>query len=145
MRSSDVACARELWGAPTLEDVPVPARLRRRRLTDIAVYRGATGEWFIACSSGGTLSTGLGSAVVGRRAGVGDFDGDGKARTSRCTASPPASGSSCGSSDGSGSRSRMGFACARRFAVRRVLDICRCGCEIDREFATTCGLSRRPG
>jgi uncharacterized repeat protein (TIGR03803 family) len=68
------------WGAPLLEDRPVPADYDGDGRADIAVYRETTGQWFIRKSS--TLATtilGWGSPILGDVPVPADYDGDGLA------------------------------------------------------------------
>ena len=47
-----------VWGAPTstgLGDIAVPANYDRNGTADIAVYRAATGQWFVLRPSNGTF------------------------------------------------------------------------------------------
>jgi hypothetical protein len=78
------------WGAPSssgLGDMAVPADYDGDGITDLAIYRQATGEWFARRSSdlslfqlefGAAASSGLGDRPV-----PADYDGDGAARPSR--------------------------------------------------------------
>jgi hypothetical protein len=74
------------WGAPSssgLGDIQVPADYDADGITDLAVYRQSSGEWFarrsfdlsvLAIPFGAPSSTGLGDTPV-----PGDYDGDGLA------------------------------------------------------------------
>jgi subtilisin-like proprotein convertase family protein len=74
------------WGAPSssgLGDIQVPADYDGDGITDVAIFRQATGDWFIRRSFDGTLlqvnfgaasSAGLGDTPV-----PADYDGDGQA------------------------------------------------------------------
>jgi hypothetical protein len=54
----------------------VPADYDGDGATDVAVYRNATGEWFVAYSSGGLGYTGWGAPWLGDIPVPGDYDGD---------------------------------------------------------------------
>ncbi len=62
------------WG--TAGDVPVPGDYDGDGITDLAVFRPSTGQWFVNWSSGGTVVTQWGTS--GDIPVTGDQDGDGK-------------------------------------------------------------------
>jgi uncharacterized repeat protein (TIGR03803 family) len=73
-----------LWqvqmGSPALGDLPVPADYDGDGRADLAVYRQATGQWFILPSLMGQLRTvWWGAPALGDLPVPGDYDGDGKA------------------------------------------------------------------
>jgi hypothetical protein len=68
------------WGAPSLDDIPVPGDYDGDDRADVAVYRRSSGEWFIRNSlSGGMTSTAWGAPTLGDLPVQSDFDGDGRA------------------------------------------------------------------
>ena len=79
-RSSDGAASTSQWGAPLLEDRPVPADYDGDGRDDIAVYRETTGQWFIVRSSSSTLwQASWGAPSLGDLPVPADYDGDGLA------------------------------------------------------------------
>ena len=72
------------WGLGTAGDVPVPADYDGDRLTDLAVWRAPTGDWYVLKSSNAysdetALTINLGQGSRGDVPVPGDYDGDGKA------------------------------------------------------------------
>ena len=79
-RSSDQTASTSQWGAPLLEDRPVPADYDGDGRDDIAVYRETTGQWFIVRSSNSTLwQASWGAPSLGDLPVPADYDGDGLA------------------------------------------------------------------
>jgi len=79
-RSSDNMPTTFQWGAPLLEDRPVPADYDGDGRDDIAVYRETTGQWFIVRSSNSTLwQVSWGAPSLGDLPVPADYDGDGLA------------------------------------------------------------------
>jgi len=67
------------WGSPFLNDVPVPGDYDGDGKADIAVYRLATGEWFLRRSiDGGLVQLPWGSPFLADVPVGADYDGDGK-------------------------------------------------------------------
>jgi hypothetical protein len=64
------------WGAPG--DTPVSGDFDGDGRADLGVYRGSTGQWFIAQSSAGVLQQSWGAPSLGDLPVPGDYDGDGK-------------------------------------------------------------------
>ncbi|MEP7338175.1 MAG: VCBS repeat-containing protein, partial [Acidobacteriota bacterium] len=76
-QSSDGQVIDKYWGLGT--DVPVPADYDGDGKADIAVWRGAETNWYIARSSDGqTEIVSLGASWLGDVPVPGDYDGDGK-------------------------------------------------------------------
>ena len=83
---SDGVVARRSWGAVAssgLGDVAVPADYDGDGLADVAVFRRATGDWFVSSSFDGSfrqISFGAAaSSHLGDTPVPGDYDGDGQA------------------------------------------------------------------
>ena len=78
--SRDGGLLRSPWGAPLLQDRPVPADYDGDRVTDIAVYRQTTAEWLVRRSSDGALmKMAWGAPTLGDLPVPADYDGDGRA------------------------------------------------------------------
>ena len=78
-RSSDGSVVTTTFGAPSLDDVPVPGDFDGDGRRDLAVYRRATGQWFILRSSdGGILAVPFGAPSLQDVPIPYDFDGDGR-------------------------------------------------------------------
>ena len=67
----------QVWGAPT--DSPLVGDFDGDGRRDLAVYRGSTGQWFIARSQAGFLGVTWGAPSLGDLPVPADYDGDGKA------------------------------------------------------------------
>ena len=79
-RSSDGQYLIKQWGLGT--DVPVANDYDGDGLTDLAVWRGATGTWYIwqsATNDSRTSTWGSANDLYRDQAAPGDFDGDGQA------------------------------------------------------------------
>ena len=59
--------------------MPVPADYDGDGRTDVAVYRGTTGEWFITFATGGSAHSFWGAPSLGDVPVAADYDGDGRA------------------------------------------------------------------
>jgi hypothetical protein len=71
------------WGGAWAGDKPVLADYDGDGATDLAVWRGPTGSWYLLLSGGGYSQAGArsvqwGGATAGDQPVVGDYDGDGK-------------------------------------------------------------------
>jgi parallel beta-helix repeat protein len=69
--------APRFWGGSS--DTPLSADFDADGRTDLAVYRGSTGQWLVARSTAGFLQQGWGAPSLGDTPVPADFDGDGKA------------------------------------------------------------------
>jgi hypothetical protein len=66
------------WGAPVLDDEPVPSDYDGDDRMDLAVYRRSTGEWLIRRSTDAGLTlVAWGAPVLGDVPVPGDYDADG--------------------------------------------------------------------
>jgi lysophospholipase L1-like esterase len=81
-RSTDTTQLLVPWGAPVLDDVPVPGNYTEGGVTpraDVAVFRRATGVWYIRrVTDAGLTEIAWGAPVLGDVPVPGDYDGDGK-------------------------------------------------------------------
>ena len=68
--------ASQIWGAA--DDVSVAGDFDGDGRADLAVYRPATGQWFIARSTAGFLQVAWGAPALGDIPAPADYDGDGK-------------------------------------------------------------------
>jgi len=79
-QSSDGALLRSAWGAPVLQDRPIPADYDGDGVADLAVYRQTTAEWLLRRSSDGALTQmAWGAPTLGDLPVPADYDGDGRA------------------------------------------------------------------
>jgi uncharacterized repeat protein (TIGR03803 family) len=79
-QSSDAALLRSAWGAPLLQDRPVPADYDGDGVTDMAVYRQTTAQWLVRRSSDGAgMPMAWGAPTLGDLPVPADYDGDGHA------------------------------------------------------------------
>ena len=79
LRSSTQTATGWWWGAPALQDQPVPADYDGDGRADIAVYRRSTGEWFFRRTSDNvSVRHHWGSPIYGDLPVPADYDGDGQ-------------------------------------------------------------------
>jgi CSLREA domain-containing protein len=78
LRSSDGGLLQAQWGAPHLDDKPVPGDYDGDGRTDVAVYRAMTGEWFIQGSRDPRLVQYQWGAATVDVPVPADYDGDGR-------------------------------------------------------------------
>ena len=65
------------WGAAGNDDAPVPGDYDGNGVTDLAVFRRSTGQWFVLFDNGIDRTWGWGSASHGDVPVPADYDGDG--------------------------------------------------------------------
>jgi uncharacterized repeat protein (TIGR03803 family) len=79
-QSGDGALLRRPWGAPLLQDRPVPADYDGDGMRDLAIYRQTTAEWLVRRSSDGALmELAWGAPTLDDLPVPADYDGDHRA------------------------------------------------------------------